>query len=164
MRGLKEGESMRYLRTVRVLTVIAVAVPASLAAWAVSGAGAASAPATCAVLNATLTGTGSVSKCTDPANTGGSGKIVANVAKKTGKVTWNKTGTSTFSLTYSTVKTDEKETKSCPKGTTEILFNGKVTGGTGAAIKSIPKGQAVTAEVCVSKTAVTLEPGTVIRV
>jgi len=139
-------------------------VPASLTAWAAAGVASAAAPATCAGLTANLVGVGTLSKCTDPANTGGSGKLVANIAKKTGVVTWNKTGTSTFSLAYVTVTKDEKEAKSCAKGTTEILFAGTVTGGTGNAVKSIPKGQKVTAEVCVSKANVTLEPGTVITV
>jgi hypothetical protein len=153
---------MRHLRALRVFTALALVVPASATAWVVAGPASAAVPAKCSVLKATLKGTGTVSKCTDPANTGGSGKLVANIALKTGKVTWNKTGTSTFSLAYTTVKKDEKEAKACPKGTTEILFSGKVTGGTGKAIKSIPKGQKVSAEVCVSKTTVTLEPGTVI--
>ena len=153
---------MRYSRAFRVLTVLALVVPASLTAWAAPGVASAAAPAMCAGLTANLTGVGSLSKCTDSANTGGSGKLVANLAKKTAVVTWNKTGTSTFSLVYVTVTKDEKEIKGCAKGTTEILFSGSVTGGTGAAIKSIPKGQKVTAEVCVSKTNVTLEPGAVI--
>jgi len=46
---------------------------------------------------------------------------------------------------------------SCPKGT-ELLITGVVTGGTGAAVKSIPTGSKVSAEVC-AKTNVTLELG-----
>jgi hypothetical protein len=153
---------MRYSRAFRVLTVLALVVPASLTAWAAAGVASAAAPATCAGLTSNLTGVGSLSKCTDPANTGGSGKIVANIGKKTAVVTWNKTGTSTFSLAYVSVTKDEKEAKGCAKGTTEILFAGAVSGGTGSAVKSIPKGQKVTSEVCVGKTSVTLEPGTVI--
>src|SRR4029079_19022328 len=101
-----------------------------------------------------LKGTGSVSKCTNPTATGTSGKLLINIAKKTGKVTWNKTGTSTFTITYTPVKTPKG--KLCAKGSTQIVFAGKVTGGTGAAVKAIPKGQKITANVCVGK-AVTLK-------
>jgi hypothetical protein len=152
---------MRHLRTARLLTAMALVVPASLGTWAVAGPASAAAPANCAGLTATLKGVGTVTKCTDPANTGGSGKIVFNITKLTGTVTWNKTGTSTMKIAYSTVKKDEKEAKVCPKGTTELLITGSITGGTGKAIKSIPKGQKVSAEVCTSKTSVTLEPGSV---
>ncbi len=152
---------MRQLRMARLLTAAALVVPAAMATWVVAGPASAGAPATCAVLNATVKGTGTVSKCTDPANTGGSGKIVFNIVKLTGTVTWSKTGTSTMKIAYKTQKPDEKETKVCPKGTTEVNVTGSITGGTGAAIKSIPKGQKVSAEICFSKTTVTLEPGTV---
>ena len=147
----------------RFATAIAVALPLSVGAWAAAALPASAAtPPKCSVLNATLKGTGTVSKCTVPAATGGSGKLVVNIAKKTGVVTWKGTGKTTFSVVYSTVKTDEKEAKDCAKGTTELLFNGKVTGGSGAALKGMPKGQKITAEVCVSSKGVTLEPGTVI--
>jgi len=151
---------MRQLRGFRVLTALALVVPASAAAWSVGGpADAAAVPVKCSVLNATLTGTGTVSKCTVPASTGTSGKLLINIAKKSGAVTWNKTGTSTFTIAYTAVKSPKG--KLCAKGSSEILFSGKITGGTGAAVKAMPTGQKITANVCVGK-AVTLKPGTVI--
>src|ERR1700730_8502749 len=102
---------MRNLRAARLLTVLALVVPATATAWVVAGPASAVAPAHCAVLKSNVQGSGTVSKCTDPANTGGSGKIVTSLALKTGKVTWNKTGTTTFKFTFATVKKDEKETK-----------------------------------------------------
>jgi hypothetical protein len=110
-------------------------------------------------LVASVKGVGTVTNCTDAANTGGSGKIVFNTAKLNGVITWNKTGTTTLTIKYSVPATDEPETAahSCPKGT-EVLITGVVTGGTGAAVKSIPKGSKVSAEVC-AKTSVTLELG-----
>ena len=52
----------------------------------------------------------------------------------------------------------------CPKGATLLLTVGKITGGTGAALKAMPKGQAVTTDVCVAKNDTSsLEPGTVAK-
>ena len=53
------------------------------------------------------------------------------------------TGSSTFTITYTPVKTPKG--KLCAKGSSEIVFAGKVTGGTGAALKAMPKGQRITA-------------------
>ena len=93
----------------------------------------------------TIKGTGTLSGCTDKANTGGSGKFVANTKKSpySAVITWKGTGTTTTSLKYSS------PTKSiCPKGTSEIVITGTVTGGTKAAIKSIPKNSKVSAIEC----------------
>src|SRR5437868_3262791 len=84
-----QGGFMRSSRAVRLLTVMALAVPASLAVWAVSGPASAAAPASCS----TLTGndaksTSVVSGCVPTSATGGKGNSVS----KTGKGT---TGTST---------------------------------------------------------------------
>jgi hypothetical protein len=153
---------MRRLGPTRVIGVVALIAAGSLTTGAMaSTAGAsAAAPARCSTLVATLKGVGTVTNCTDAANTGGSGKIVFNITKLTDVVTWNKTGTTTLKIAYSAPKVDEPETPahSCAKGTTELLITGAVTGGTGAAIKSIPKGSKVSAEIC-EKTNVTLELG-----
>jgi hypothetical protein len=152
---------MRRLLPVRFVAVVTLVAAASIGTNALaSTAGAsAAAPARCATLVASLKGVGTVTNCTDAANTGGSGKLVFNITKLTGVVTWNKTGTTTLSIKYSAPKVDEPETAahSCPKGT-ELLITGVVTGGTGAALKSIPTGSKVSAEVC-AKTNVTLELG-----
>jgi hypothetical protein len=48
----------------------------------------------------------------------------------------------------------------CPKGTTtRFTIAGKVTGGTGTAVKTIKAGQKVAASVCSGKS-LALEPGT----
>lgn len=53
------------------------------------------------------------------------------------------------------------ELNKCPAGTSLIVSTAVVTGGSGAALKVITKGQKGTASVCVTKTSsATLEPGT----
>jgi len=147
-----------------LLSVLVLCSAGSLAAgpFASMAGASAAAPARCATLAATVKGVGTVTNCTDAANTGGSGKIVFNITKLTGVVTWNKTGTTTMKIAYSTPKVDEPETPahSCAKGSTELLITGVVTGGSGTALKSIPKGSKVSAEVCTTKTTVTNELGT----
>jgi hypothetical protein len=146
---------MRHLRAVRLLTAAALVVPASLTGWVLAGpASATAAPVTCSTLSgAGLTST--LSNCTDAANTGGKGSAVSKVGKGTSGTTtikWNKTGTTTLSFTYTVVKANK-----CAKGLTEIVETGKVTGGTGAAIKSILKGQKTSATVCEGKTVALLK-------
>jgi hypothetical protein len=100
-----------------------------------------------------------LSKCNDTANTGGSGKAVADIAKKTAVITWNKTGTTTEKYTEVTVKPSK-----CATGETEIKEVSTTTGGTGKALASIPKGQVATAYVCLGAGKVTLLPGTTYKV
>lgn len=146
---------MRHLRAVRLLTAAALVVPASLTGWVLAGpASTTVAPAACSTLSgAGLTST--LTNCTDAANTGGKGSAVSKVGKGTTGTTtikWNKTGTTTLSFAYKVVKASK-----CPKGDSEITETGKVTGGTGAAIKSIPKGQKTTATVCEGKSVALLK-------
>jgi len=146
---------MRHLRTVRLLTAAALIVPASFAGWAAAGpASAAAAPASCATLSGAGV-TSTLTNCTDPANTGGKGTAVSKVVKGTTGTTtikWNKTGTTTLTFSYVVVKANK-----CPKGQTEIIETGNVTGGTGAAIKSILKGQKTSASVCEGKSVALLK-------
>jgi len=142
------------------LVTVALAVPASLTtafagpAWALTGA-------SCTKLAATAgnPSTGTLSGCSDPANTGKSGKLSSTVSGSsgTGTITWNKTGTTTTSFTFKVVTPDK-----CPSGAVEAKETGTVTGGSGAALKSIPKGQKTSATVCAntSKNTVTLLKGT----
>jgi len=142
------------------LVAAAVCVVAAVAGGLAEGAGASqAAPVKCATLAANVKGVGTVTNCTDSPNTGGSGKLVFNVTKLTGTVTWNKTGTTTMKIAFTTPKVDEAEppTHSCAKGSTEIVVTGVVTGGTGVAAKSILKGSKVSGEVCYTKTSVTNE-------
>ena len=159
---------MRGSIPVRFLAVAAVACTGSLTAFSFAGS-ALAAPrtvVTCAHLNvpAPKTGatsvTGALSGCTVPSATGGTGKLVANIAASTAVITWNKTGTT--SLTFkeaAATKPDEKETQGCPTHTTEIVASGAVTGGTGAAGKAIATGSSFSAEVCVATKSITNEPG-----
>ena len=66
-------------------------------------------------------------------------------------------GTTTATITYTTTTSPGK----CPGGTTHILSKATITGGSGAALKAIPKGSKGQASVCVTtKTRQRLEPGT----
>jgi len=151
---------MRRLVPVRFICAVALVAAGSSALGAfASPASASPTRVTCSSLVAKLTGTGTLKKCTDPAATGGSGAWVYNKTTKTAKLTWNKTGTTMFTIAYASPKKGAKVL--CPKGSTEILISGAVTGGTGAAIKAIPKGSKVSAAVCY-KTNATLAPKTVI--
>ncbi len=109
------------------------------------------------------TSTITLTKCTNPKATGGKGTAVVNFkavgenSSVKGKITWNKTGTTTFTLT---TKPGKKPNK-CPKGTVLFVSNGKVTGGTGAAKTLIPKGSPYSHPVCANTTTgkTTLLPG-----
>ena len=109
--------------------------------------------------------TATLSGCTPTTATGGSGSgtFVSNPAK-TGTlnitITWAaKTGTTTATIKFAPAKGLGK----CPKGTTSrVTLTGSVTGGTGTAVKTITKGQAVSASVCLAKT-YTPEPGTAVK-
>ncbi len=149
---------MRHLRVVRVLTVLALVAPASATVWTMSGPASATAVISCSVekgtgLNAALSG------CNDPANTGGKGSAVSKVIKGTSgssTIKWNKTGTTTVAWNYTIVKPNK-----CAAGFTEIRETGKVTGGTGAAVKSITKGQSSIGTVCENAKGSSLLKGTV---
>jgi hypothetical protein len=132
-------------------------LPLSVLSVSLAGSASASSPATggvsCSKLAANfLTGTtGTLSKCTDTANTGGKGKFpIAALTSGSGTITWNKTGTTTLTGVTATQVTND----TCPvaaDGTqeTEFTVTGNVTGGTGAAKKSIKKGWTIAATVCV---------------
>jgi len=144
--------------TTRVTALAAVLALGSLGSIAVaSGVAGASAPTvTCNTGIINITGSGTLSGCNDTKNTGGSGKIAANIKTFKGVITWNKTGTTTFSYKVANVTPD---TKCTPKTDKEIKETATTTGGTGAALKSIPKGQVATTYICVAGSKVTLAPG-----
>ena len=133
-----------------------VVVPLSEAASAVT-------PVTCSKLVAPApkgtTSTATISGCTNVAATGGGGKQVTNISKLTFVITWNaKKGTTTAKIAYKAQTTKGK----CPAGTVaRISATGSVTGGSGAALKAIPKGSKYSESVCYnSKNVTTIEPGT----
>ena len=133
-----------------------VAIPLSEAASAVT-------PVTCSKLSAPApkgtTSTATISGCTNVAATGGGGTQVTNITKLTFVITWNAgKGTTTAKIAYKAQPSKGK----CPAGTVaRIGATGTVTGGTGAALKAIPKGSKYSESVCYNKTNVTtIEPGT----
>jgi hypothetical protein len=151
---------MQRLIRVRLGTVTALFVTGAIAVSTFAVPADAAVTATsCTKVTITTKGTGTLKACSNAKGTGGSGKLVVNTKKApyTGTFTWNKTGTTKASLTYAP---GAKTSKACPKGTTEIDVSGKVTGGTGAALKSIPKGAKVSAKLCYKGTSLTLAPKT----
>jgi hypothetical protein len=140
--------------------------PGSLFAIPLSGSGSPTTLATClnpkSVTNLkTFTSTVTLTSCTDLPATGGRGTAVVNfkvLTKELGTITWNKTGTTTFTLTKAVVVKVSK----CPKGTVQYDTSGTVTGGTGAALNGIPKGSPYSESACANtKTgATTMRPGT----
>ena len=160
---------MRRLTSVRTLAV-ALAV-GSLIAIPLAGSSSAVVATTCSGAKTannltTSIATTTLSGCTNPTATGGKGMNVTNfkvLTKITAKVTWNKTGTTLITLTE---KAGSKaQIAACVKavgaGSSAVVSSGTVTGGTGAALKGIPKGSKFSETVCfTSKDVVTLYPGT----
>ena len=162
---------MRRTRLTRFLTLGVAA--ASLAGFAFIAPAGAAAPVTCSnpksVTNLKkLTSTITLTNCTNPKATGGKGTGLVNFktsgtnSKVTGKITWNKTGTTSFNLT---TKAAPKSVK-CPKGTSGFSTVGKVTGGTGAAGTLIKKGSPYSETVCANTTTgkTTMAPGTKVQI
>jgi hypothetical protein len=160
-----KGILMHRLVPVRLVCALALVVTGSVATVAFTSPASAAVPkTTCSVVSISIKGTGTLSKCTDTANTGGSGKLVVNTKKSPypATITWNKTGTTTASLQYAGLAKGAKNV--CPAGTSEIVVTGTVTGGTGAAVKSIPKGSKVTANLCFKGTSLSLAPKNVLTI
>jgi hypothetical protein len=137
-------------------------------------AGTASAAAkgvTCTNLTGTLSDTGTaklaVSGCSDTKNTGGKGSMKAKATATKGTITWNGTGTTTVSgVTFNPPATD-----TCPTdpstGTqeTEEEVTGNITGGTGAAEKSIKAGWTIQFYLCAASSgALSIAPGTTFNI
>jgi hypothetical protein len=155
----------------RSTRLIAVALAAgSLIAVPLAESATAATPTACAaaksVNNLTKAiNTSTMTKCTNPAATGGKGVMVTNfknLKKITAKVTWNKTGTTTLSITQkkATPAQIAKCVKTVGKGASAASSSGVVTGGTGKALTGIPKGSKFSETVCYSsKSVVSLYPG-----
>lgn len=111
-------------------------------------------------INATLTG------CTPTTATGGKGtgsftSTGAPAGTLNIAITWaGGKGTTKANVTFTTQKTNGK----CPTGTTSrIKIAGKVTAGTGVAVKTFKKGQPVSGSVCIGSKGYTLEPTTALK-
>jgi hypothetical protein len=146
-------------RAAKALLIPVMVASASVGTLAfASASGAAVKPATssvkCTALSGTVGGTGSLTGCTDTANTGGSGSFP--LVPGSNSVTWAAGGTNTFSYTFKTVTPN-----ACPKKNEEIAVAGTVTGSTGSG-SSIPNGDKVKGDLCVNKKTdvVELLPGT----
>jgi hypothetical protein len=156
---------MRNTRSFRLFAV-GVAVGSLAAIPLSSPASAAAAPASCSKL-VSLTPTtvkgvsmsnATVSGCLPAAVTGGSGKSVTNLSTFVSTTTWaGGKGKTIVKISYKAAPQGK-----CPSTASHVLSVGKVTGGSGAALKAIKVGQKVSASVCVNKktSAASLEPGT----
>jgi hypothetical protein len=110
-------------------------------------------------------GTASLGGCTDLANTGGSGTLGIDLippGTATGvEIIWASGGTTTVTIKFATVTTDENDRVPCPAGQTEFAVAGQVTGatGVGASVTGTLKG-----EICEDANhAFALEPGTSLK-
>jgi hypothetical protein len=163
MSGFFWGDPMRRLIPIRLL-VVAVAA-SSLTAIPLAQAASAATGTVCTgaktVTNVkTFIATTTLTGCTNAPATGGKGVEVVNFKNTsaiTATITWNKTGTTLLKISE---KGGPKVNK-CPAGSVaEIVSTGSVTGGTGSALKLIPKGTKLSESVCYnSKNVVTLYPG-----
>lgn len=140
---------MHRLVRFRLSSVAALVMTGSIAFSAFAmPASAAVVKTTCSSVTISTKGTGTLKKCNDPKGTGTSGKLVVNTKKAPypATFTWNKTGTTKAAVKYAGAPKGAK--KVCPTGTSEIDVSGTVTGGTGAALKAIPKGAKVSGKLC----------------
>jgi hypothetical protein len=93
-----------------------------------------------------------ISGCNDTKNTGGKGKTKSSETATTSTITWNGTGTTTLG----SATTTPISPGTCPSGDIEEMTTATVTGGTGAAAKSIKKGWTSQSYVCYDPTTSTL--------
>ncbi len=104
-----------------------------------------------------------LTKCNDTANTGGSGTTKGSETSTTASITWKGKGTTTEDkVTNTSVSPDTCPTPTGGTQDIEELSTATVTGGTGAAKKSIKKGWTVQAYVCFDSgnSSISLLPGT----
>jgi hypothetical protein len=161
----------------RVLGVVALcALPVSVLSLSLAGTASAASPATAGVVCNKISGnfetgtTGKLSKCTDTANTGGSGTFpISALSSGSGNITWA-SGHGTTALTNVTPTSVTPDT--CPNDAagnqeSEFTVTADIAGGTGAAKKSIKKGWTLTSTVCVDLAgtgAFKVLPGTTVQI
>lgn len=104
-----------------------------------------------------------LSGCNDTANTGGKGTTKGSATSTTATITWNGTGTTTEDNVTTTIITSGA---TCASGDIEEETTGDVTGGTGAAAKSIKKGWTEQSFVCYNPNTsqLSLAPGTTFEI
>ena len=165
---------MRRLVPVRLLAT-ALAATSLIAIPLATSASAAVPGVTCGVgkivfSSTKLTATEPLTGCTNPAATGGKGTAILNFKKVTaitGKITWNKTGTTTLKI--SAKAGSKAQTAGCVKkvgkGASSEVATGSVTASTGKALKGIPKGSKFSETICFSaKLVLSLYPGTKVAI
>jgi hypothetical protein len=158
---------MNVSRRARALAVLAAS--ASLVAIPLAVPAGAAQSAKCTALKTKTVGTkitATVSKCTPTKATGGSGSgTFTSTGAPSGTlnitIKWaGGKGTTKANLKFANQATKGK----CAAGATRVKITGKVTGGTGAAAKTIKKNEPLTGSVCNHPTkGITLEPGTVMK-
>ena len=149
---------MRKFRAARVLTALALVVPATMATFAVTNsAGAATSPS-CTVLTGNDAKTSAaLSGCTPTANTGGKATSVTPTPKGTtgtSTITWaTKHGTTKLSFKYALIAASKEKCGTSGKTKNlEATETGKVLSSTGSAATVIKAGQKTTATVCINGT------------
>jgi hypothetical protein len=116
------------------------------------------------------TATEPLTGCTIPKATGGKGTAVLNfknTAGITGKITWNKTGTTSIKIAAKAGSKAQTAVcvKKAGKGASSEVATGTVTASTGAAKTLIPKGGKFSETICFSaKLVLSLYPGTKVKV
>ena len=133
---------MRRLFLVAV-SVATISVPVSFVAVGLASPAGAASGVACKKLSGTISGNFTVSKCTpkNKKNTKATG-ATASLAGGSGSITWSPShGTTSISVSFTQSGT------SCPKGSSEYVISGSVSGGTSTYTAS---GDAVSANVCVT--------------
>ncbi len=157
---LRKGGSMRRI----LFAVAALVIPASAVTLGLSSTAWAGGGTSCSALTGNASGgSGSITGCTDLANTGGSGTFpISAFTSGSGTITWATGGTTSVTVVATIPKKDERDPHgSCAAGSTEFSVKGKITGstGSGSSVKGKIKG-----EVCLDGSGnLTLEPGTVLK-
>src|ERR1700722_16433201 len=134
----------------RAFSVMALcALPISVVTVGFVGPASASTPATtnivCKALAGNIATTGTLSKCSDKANTGSKGTFSSSsLTTGSGTITWNGTGSTKVTGVTATANGGT----ACPAGDTEYAVTGKTGASKGAAAKSIAKGSKLNALVC----------------
>jgi hypothetical protein len=143
-----------------VMFTAAMAISTSIVTVGLAGSASAATRTTCSTFTGNFVfAVASLTGCTDPANTGGSGTpnldLVPPGTEAGVMIAWLSGGTTTVTMTF--VQT----TKGCPAGDTDYALSGKVTGstGVGASVKGKLHG-----EVCVDANEnFMLKPGTKLK-
>ena len=158
--------------SVRTRALVTVAAAASLLAVPLAAPATAvvTQPGKCTKIATKTVGsttTATVSSCTPLAATGGTGTgKFTTTGAPSGTINITLKWASSKGTTKANIKFANQATRGkCAVGATRIKITGKVTGGTGAAFKTIKTGQPVTASVCSGPApkGISLEPGTALK-